>query len=444
MNKKPEKKEKTKKGELQLLRGMKDILPNEQDYWELIRNKVAQFASLYGYERLDPPVLESTALFLRSTGKYSDVVEKEMFSFIDKGGDNVSLRPELTPSMCRAYIEHGMVNLPQPVKLYTLAPVFRHDKPQAGRYRQFYQIDFEVIGSSRPVIDAEMIAIQYFLYKDLGLQAQVQINSVGCPHCRPTYENLLREYYHTKKRNLCETCKKRLQRNALRLLDCKEEACREMAEGAPQFLDNLCEECREHFVKVLEHLDAAEIPYTLNSHIVRGLDYYTKTAFEFYPILGEGEKEGSQSAISGGGRYDLLISELGGREGTGAIGFAIGVERLILLLKAQQITIPAPKQIDIFLAQVGESARKQAIRLLEELRKAGFNARALLDKESLSAQLSLASKLGVKFTLILGQKEMLDKTILLRDMSSGAQEIVDVKKVQHELSKRLDKLNGEK
>lgn len=429
-----------KKGDLQLLKGMKDILQQDQGYWTLIRRTAERFARTYGFDRLDTPVLEPTSLFVRSTGKHTDIVEKEMFSFVDQGNENISLRPEFTPSFVRAYIEHGMLNLPQPVKMYTMGPIFRHDKPQAGRYRQFNQLNFEVIGGDHPVIDSELIAIQYFFLKDLGLEASLQINSIGCPVCRPQYKQLLQDYYRNKKRNMCNNCKKRYTRNPLRLLDCKEEVCQEIAQDAPQSVDYLCEECREHFVKTLEHLDAAEIPYTLNPRIVRGLDYYTKTAFEIFPTIKGEDKIESQSALGGGGRYDLLVEELGGREATGACGFALGIERIILAMKAAELPTPTLENADIFLAQLGESARKESVKLLENLRQTGFKIKANLSKEGLSGQLNLANKLGVKITLILGQKEMLDRTILLRDMETGAQEIIDIKKLEKELAKRLEKI----
>lgn len=424
----------------QLLTGMKDILPEEQKYWNYIQEKTNNIAATYGFERIETPILEPASLFVRSIGRNTDIVEKEMFSFVDQGGDNVCARPEITASIVRAYNEHGMINRPQPVKLYSIGPVFRHDKPQAGRYRQFHQWSFEVIGENSPVIDAELISLQYHLFKDLGLDSSIHINSVGCTECRPHYAQLLQEYYRSRRKNLCDNCKRRFSKNPLRLLDCKERVCSEMIEDAPQMVDNLCEECRAHFVKVLEHLDEAQIPYTLDPRIVRGLDYYARTAFEFFPVAKEGEKAERQSAISAGGRYDGLVQLLGGREGIGACGFAGGIERVILSLKDSAVNIPEPIGPDIFFAQLGDSARKKSLKLLEDLRSTGLRVKANLSKSSLSNQLSTAAKIGVKFTLILGQKEVIDSTILIRDMSSGSQEIVDVKKVVNEINKRLAKL----
>lgn len=433
------KKSKAKLTPPQLLKGMKDILPEEQKYWDFVYQKATQIAEAYGFEKIDVPVLEATSLFVRSIGKNTDVVEKEMFSFTDQGGDNICARPEFTASIVRAYNEHGMINRPQPIKLFAMGPVFRHDKPQAGRYRQFHQWSFEVIGDGSPVIDAELISLQYHLFKDLGIESAVHINSVGCTTCRHQYVSVLQDYYRNRKKNLCDNCKKRYNTNPLRLLDCKEKTCQEFTDEAPQIVDFLCEDCKKHFMKVLEHLDEADIPYTLNSKIVRGLDYYSKTAFEFFPVVAGEEKNDTQTAISAGGRYDGLVQMLGGREGVAGSGFAGGIERVILAMKNNNFVIPEPEAPDIFLAQLGESGRKKALKVLEDLRSANFKVRANLSKSSLSSQLAIASKLGVKFTLILGQKEVTDKTIIVRDMSSNSQEIVDINKVQREVTRRLEK-----
>ncbi|MBI2415059.1 MAG: histidine--tRNA ligase [Candidatus Kerfeldbacteria bacterium] len=423
----------------QLLKGMKDILPEEQQYRLAILQKLEAIAVAYGYQRIDTPVVEQASLFTRSIGEVTDIVEKEMYVFEDKSGDRVSLRPEFTAGICRAYIEHGMINRTQPVKLYTMGPLFRHDRPQAGRYRQFHQLDFEVLGEGQPVIDAELIAIGYFLLRDLSLDATVQINSVGDAQCRPQYIQQLQDYYRPKKKNLCENCKLRFSKNPLRLLDCKEPVCQEISQDAPQIVDHLCVPCRDHFVKVLEHLDETQVPYTLNSKIVRGLDYYTRTTWEFFPVVDSEEQLRSQSALIGGGRYDGLLEQLGSTQPTPASGFAAGIERIVLELKAKNITLPGLYIADVFLAQLGESAQKRSLALLEQLRQAGFRVWANLVKESLTSQLKIADKVGARFTLILGQKELIDGTIIIRDMDSGSQEIIDIKKLEKELSKRLSK-----
>lgn len=419
----------------QLLRGMKDILPESQEHWEYIRREVEQIAADYNYFKIDTPVLEETSLFTRSVGENTDIVEKEMFSFTDRGGDNVTLRPEGTAGIARAYIEHGMLNLPQPVCLYYWGPFFRYDRPQAGRYRQFYQFGFESIGDIQPVVDAQIVVMCSSLYRKIGVPVVIQINSVGCKNCRKEYEQLLVDYLSPRKKFLCEDCKKRLAKNTLRVLDCKNNECRELMQEAPQIVDHLDEECKSHFVKVLEYLDEAEVAYNLNPYLVRGLDYYTKTTFEIVP---EGKENDSQAVLGGGGRYDRLVEMLGGRP-TAACGFAGGVERLILNMKEKEIVIPLAKRPDVFIAQLGESAKKKALKLVEDLRHRGMAVASNFSKDGLGIQLSQASKLGVKFTLILGQKEILDHTILVRDMESGSQEVVNFDRAYEEVKKRLEK-----
>lgn len=428
----------------QLLKGMKDVLPQDQKYWQFILKACRRIASSHCFDWIETPILESTSLYQRSTGKYSDIVRKEMFSFVDQGEENISLRPEFTPGIARAYVEHGMINLPQPVKFFTYGPIFRHDKPQAGRYRQFSQLNFEIIGDKSPAIDAELICMEYFILHDLGLESTTHVNSIGCQVCRPQYMELLSDYFKSKRKNLCEDCKTRLTKNPLRILDCKETVCGEIASEAPQTVDYLCEDCKTHFMRVLEHLDEADIPYVLDPKIVRGLDYYTSTTFEAFLNQEGEEKIGRQTALSAGGRYDKLIEEFGGRLDTPACGFAMGVERIMLALKENEVAVPPLPKADVFLAQLGASARKKAVRLLEDLREEGLFIKANLVKDSLSSQLSLANKLDVKITLILGQKEVTDKTILVRDMETGSQEIVDLKKLVVDIKKRLRKIDEQK
>lgn len=428
---------KTKNSSLEqfhLLRGMKDILPQDQAYWGFIRQTVEDMSQNYGFSLIDTPILEKTSLFTRSVGQETDIVAKEMFSFVDQGGDNVSLRPENTAGVVRAYLEHGMISEPQPVKLYYFGPFFRHDRPQAGRYRQFYQFGFEILGDGSPIVDAQLMVMVKSLYDQIGIETEIQVNSVGCPICRPEYEKLLIDYFRSKRRFLCEDCKKRLTKNPLRLLDCKNEECQEVAVEAPQSIDHLDEECRENFVKVLEYLDGAEMSYNLNPRLVRGLDYYTRTAFEIWVQ----EKGGYHNALGGGGRYDNLAKLLGGRP-TMACGFAGGVERLIMVLKENAVAIPQRKPAQIYLAQLGESARKKALRLYEDLRRAGISLAGDFSKDGLKPQLAEASKIGVAYTIILGQKEIIDNTILIRDMENGSQEVVDYKKVVEEVKKRISK-----
>lgn len=420
-------------------RGMKDILSGDYKYWHFVKNKAENFANNYGYEFIETPILEETALFNRAVGGETDIVSKEMFSFIDRGGENVCLRPEATASIARAYIQHGMLNLPQPVKFFYFGQMFRHERPQAGRLRAFHQFGFETLGDGNAVIDAEIIFLVYNLLQDLGLKTNVQINSIGCPRCRESYKNKLVNYYRDRRSSLCEECKKRLVKNPLRLLDCKEEGCEPLKEGAPQIVDYLCDDCKNHFVRVLEYLDDAAVPYNLNPYLVRGLDYYTKTVFEFFAE--ENQAAGQKAeALGGGGRYDNLVEILGGRP-TPACGVAMGVERLVTKIKENNVDVPPLTAPDIFLAQLGEQARKKSFALIEDLRRAGFYITHGLTKEGLKKQLEIANKLGARYALILGQKEVLDGTIIIRDMEGGSQEIVDLVKIVQEMKKKL--MNGQ-
>jgi histidyl-tRNA synthetase len=425
-------KRKSKKNGFQLVKGMKDILPEEQVYWDLLKHRVQDIASHYGFGRIDTPIVESTNLFKRTVGEETDIVSKEMYSFMTPGGDKLSLRPENTAGVVRAYIEHGMLNLPQPVKLFYIGPQFRHDNPQAGRYRQFWQFGFEAIGDDDPVIDAQLILISYSLLKDLGLDVEVQINSVGDSSCRPQYLKVLKQYYQPFKKELCKDCQERLNKNTLRLLDCKNKHCQELSVNAPQLVDHLSEDCKNHFMSVLEYLDELDLKYNLNPRIVRGLDYYTKTAWEIY-ATGEG---GKLNALGGGGRYNDLVALLGGRE-TPAVGFAMGMERVILAMQEAKIEIDRRNPRDVYIAQLGLEARKKALKLFNQLRLKGFRLAENISKKGLKDQLEMADKRGVKYTLILGQKEISDDTILIRDMESGVQEVVDYRKIENEIRKRL-------
>lgn len=423
-----------RKSKISLVKGMKDIMPDEQRYWNLIKKKVDDIAFNYGFSRIDTPVVEFTDLFKRTVGEDTDIVNKEMYSFITQGGDKLSLRPETTASIVRAYIEHGMLNLPQPVKLYYFGPQYRHDKPQKGRYRQFWQLGFETLGSDDSVLDSQSIAISYLILKELGLDIEVQINSIGDDETRKKYFKVLKQYYSDKKNKLCVDCKKRINKNPLRLLDCKNIKCKELAEDIPQIVDYLTEESKNHFMMVLEYLDELDIEYNLNTKIVRGLDYYNKTAWE---IVEKGQG-GKLLALGGGGRYDGLASLLGGRD-VPAVGFALGVERIILALHKNKIEVPKTDKPDLYVAQLGLEPRKAALKLFEYLRKEGFRVIENMNKKGLKDQMDIANKKGVRFTLILGQKEINDETVLIRDMESGVQEIVDIKKVKREVEKRLNK-----
>ncbi len=431
-----------------LLRGMHVVLPREEKYWKSLYHTAENLAEHFQFSRIETPLLEEANLFIRSIGKGTDVVDKEMYIFEDRDGNKVTLRPEETASAVRAYIMHGMWNMPQPVKLWYWGPMFRYDRPQAGRYRQFNQVGFETLGDADPVVDAELILIAHNFYKDLGLPVEIHINSIGTPEERQRYKTTLVDYYRSKRSYLCDDCKQRLNKNPLRLLDCKQERCQPVKEEAPQIIDWLEEESKNHFMKVLEYLDELAVPYVLKPTLVRGLDYYTRTVFEVFPVVGEAEGAalGAQSALGGGGRYDLLVQEMGGKPAPAA-GFSLGVERSVSALKqhmdTNQIKMPG-KRFDAFLAQLGDHARRRSLKTINELRSSGLKIDYNFSKNSLKSQLETANSLHVPYALILGQKEVQDGTIIIRDMESGVQEIVDQKKVEVVLKKKLARFDDDK
>ncbi len=428
--------ETTKKAppQIGLVRGMRDLLPQDQYIWDIMRKKAEEISKAYGFDRIDTPLLEETNLFVRGVGKQTDIVEKELYSFETAGGEHVSLRPESTASTMRAYIHHGMLNLPQPVKLWTAGSMFRHDRPQHNRYRQFQQFACEMIGDANAVVDAQLILVSYLFLKELGVDATVHINSIGTPESRVNYKNALVSYFRTKRNKLSEEDKKRLLKNPMRLLDSKEPGMMELKAEAPQIVDWLDEESKAHFMRVLEYLDELNVPYQLDPYLVRGLDYYTRTVFELYSTSTDPEL--AQSALGGGGRYDGLAEILGGRP-TPAAGFAIGMDRVYNQLK-ETMTIPVPT-CEIFVAHLGEQGRKRALAVFEELRKAGLKAGEAFAKDSIKGQMEIANKKNAKFAVIIGQKEVIDGTAIIRDMDAGTQEIIDVRKVIHELQKKLGK-----
>ncbi len=402
-------------------RGTSDILPKEQAYWRYMEQKVAHIGQLYGYERIDDPAFEDTRLFARSVGEDTDIVKKEMYTFEDRGGSLLTLRPEGTAPVCRAYLEHGLHNLPQPVKLYYIASIFRYERPQAGRYRQHYQFGYEAIGDDDPALDAEVIdmAWQFFLSVNLR-HLSLQLNSIGCKKCRPGYIAALKDYYADHTHQLCSDCKTRLKINPLRLLDCKKPSCQQLADSAPRSIDYLCPECEEHFSRLNRYLELLDLPFVVNHHLVRGLDYYTRTVFEIQP-----EGGGTQSTLVGGGRYDDLIEELGGKP-TPAIGFAAGIERIILQLKKQNVAIPPIPKPQVFIAYLGDKARDEAIKLASTLRRAGIGIIEAVGDKSLKAQLRQANTLGVGYAVIIGEQEVKSGTVILRDMTSAEQKTVPI------------------
>jgi len=427
---------------LQSIRGMRDILPMDQVYWNQVRQKAGELADTYGYERIDTPMIEDTNLFVRGVGKATDIIEKELYTFETKGGEQVSLRPEGTASIVRAYIQHGMLNLPQPQKLWYLGPMFRYDRPQSGRYRQFYQVGYECIGDDDPVIDAQLIIVGWNFLRELGIEAEVKINSLGTVDSRANYREALIAYFRTKRAKLSDDDKKRLLKNPLRLLDSKDPAIQELKAEAPQIADWLDEDSKNRFMRVLEYLDEVGVPYQFDPYLVRGLDYYERTVFEFYA---PDEDETSQNALGGGGRYDALIPMLGGREETPGAGMSLGLDRIVSKLKEQDRKDDQPrthelKSCEVFLAQLGERGRKRAMSLFEEFRKEGVPIAEAFSKGNIKAQMEIANRRNAKWAIVIGQKEVLDGTALIRDMDAGTQEIIDVKKIISSVKKKLASL----
>jgi histidyl-tRNA synthetase len=398
-------------------RGTTDLLPEEQKYWRYIQSKAVELIAAYGFGRIDSPVFEDSGLFVRSVGEGTDIVEKEMYSFDDRGGDSITLRPEGTAPVCRAYLEHGMHNLPQPVRMYYFCPVFRYERPQAGRFRQHHQFGLEVLGDSDASVDAEVIEIAWRLMRSLGLiNINLMINSVGDKECRPKYVESLRSYYLGYKDTLCPDCTNRIDRNPLRLLDCKVRACRDLGESAPRSSDNLCEDCQIHWDKLIAFLKINEIPFNIDHRLVRGLDYYTRTVFEIQP-----QDVGGQSTICGGGRYDGLMEQLGGKP-TPGIGFGSGIERLILNLKKSNVEILDDTKPEYLVINVGENAREFAARIASRIRLTGVGAILGNGGRALRGQMRQANALGISKAIIIGDDEILRDEIVIRNMADSSQE----------------------
>ncbi len=422
---------------LQTVKGMRDILPAEQFIWEHILNKSRKLCDDFGFKKIDTPILECTELFERGVGQVTDIVEKEMFSFETQGGDKVSLRPEGTAGVARAYIQNGMSRWTQPVKLYYEGAMFRYENPQEGRYREHHQFGFEIFGSDCSAIDAQTIYLAWKIFQKIGIKnLAIQINSIGCSECRPNYKNLLTDYYELKINKLCVDCRKRLVKNPLRLLDCKEDKCMQVAAAAPQIIDHLCGDCHDHFKNTLEFLDELELPYILNLNLVRGLDYYTRTVFE---IWSSGpDSSGRQSSLGGGGRYNNLVEILGGGD-VPAVGFSFGIERIVKKLLNDKISLDKKVIKQVFIVQLGDAARKKALKLFDKLIDSKVSVGESLGRGSIKSQLKIANKFNSKMALIIGQKEALDGTVIIRDMESGIQEVITMDKVVAEMKRRLKK-----
>jgi histidyl-tRNA synthetase len=419
----------------QTVRGMRDILPKEQPYWQKLRKVIEKIAVDYNYSRIDFPIVEDKELFERGTGKNTDIVDKEMYKFKTKGGANVCLRPEGTPSAVRAYLQHGMASQPKPVKLSYNGSMYRYDRPQAGRYREFFQFGFEAIGEQDAILDAQMIQMATRVFKALKIKnVSLHLNSIGCQECRPSYNKLLISYLNNRKKSLCMDCKRRLKKNPLRVLDCKEEKCTQVVSQAPQTVDHLCGDCKTHFTSLLEYLDEIQITYFLRPQLVRGLDYYTKTVFEFFTE----DDEGAQSALGGGGRYDDLVELLGGPN-TPGVGFACGMDRLVDVMKKNETEPYLPPVPKVYLAQLGDAAKKKSLRIFEELNRAGIMIAESFGRGNLRAQLKQANKIKAEVVLIIGQREALDDSVILKDMNGGGQETMPAGKIVKEVKKRLKK-----
>lgn len=396
------------------IKGTKDVLPNESYKNQYIEATCLGVAENFGYKEMRTPVFEHTELFQRGVGDTTDVVQKEMYTFDDKGGRSITLRPEGTAGAARAFLENGLSNEALPQKICYLTSCYRYEKPQAGRLREFHQFGIECFGATSPLADAEMISLAKQIFDELGVKdLHLELNSIGCPKCRAEYHKALKEYFSQYKDKLCDTCNDRLERNPMRILDCKSPVCSEIAKGAPVVLDYLCDECREHFQKVKSYLDAANIEYIVNPQIVRGLDYYTKTVFEFVS-----DAIGSQGTVCGGGRYDGLLEELGGQH-TPSLGFGMGLERLQLVMEAQGCNFPEPSRPDLFIVAMGEKATLKAVEIAKDMRDEGFSVVYDLNGRSLRAQMKYADKLGAKFNVVIGDNEVENKVVSLKDMATG-------------------------
>lgn len=396
------------------IKGTKDVLPKEVHKNQYIEATALDIAEKFGYKEIRTPMFEHTELFQRGVGDTTDVVQKEMYTFDDKGGRSITLRPEVTAGAVRSYLENGLCNEALPQKVCYVGPCFRYEKPQAGRLREFHQFGVECFGTASPLADAELISLGKSIFDTLEVKdISLEINSIGCPTCRAEYHKALKEYFSSRKDELCDTCRDRLDRNPMRILDCKSPVCSEIAKDAPVVTDYLCEECDAHFKKVQEYLKAMNIEYTINPKIVRGLDYYTKTVFEFIS-----NSIGAQGTVAGGGRYDGLVDELGGQK-TPSLGFAMGLERLMLLMEAQNAPFPDASAPDLFVVALGDKATLKAVEIVKDMRAEGFTALMDLNQRSVRAQMKYADKLGAKFNIVIGDNEVENGTAKLKNMNTG-------------------------
>ena len=406
-------------------RGTKDITPKDAYKWNYVENKFREICSLFGYEEMRTPVFEHTELFKRSVGDTTDIVQKEMYSFTDKGGRDITLKPEGTAGVVRAFIENKLYADTQPTKLFYITPCFRYERPQAGRQRQFHQFGIEALGSDKPSLDAEVIALAVQFFTEVGLKdLAVSINSVGCPTCRAEYNARLKEYLDKKSDVLCETCLERKDKNPMRVIDCKNPTCKENLNDIPFMVDHICDDCKDHFEKLQTYLKEMDINFVVDKTIVRGLDYYKKTAFEIIS-----NDIGSQSTVCGGGRYDGLVEQLGGPKGVSGIGFALGAERLLLTMENNNIEIENPYATDIFIVTIGDEAKTKSFKLLKDLRTNHISAENDHLDRSVKAQFKYSDKINAKFTIVIGDDELANDTATLKNMSTSEQTTIKLSEI---------------
>lgn len=419
--------------------GMHDLLPEDFALWEKLRSIIFEESLSFGFSPIETSLVEQTALFEKGIGERTDIVQKEMYNLITKGGDKLTLRPEATAGIMRAYFQHGMISMMQPVKLFTFGPMFRHERQQAGRFRSFHQFNIEIIGSNASASDFEVIhLVNNILAKRLGLKDIIfEVSSIGDKECRPEYEKTLKGFLKNKKNQLCANCKNSISARPLRIFDCKDEKCARVAALAPKIIDHLCKYCFKHFKDVLEFLDEFEIPYNLNPGLVRGLEYYTRTVFETRISSSENESL-SKLSLAGGGRYDDLGDIIGGRH-TPATGGAIGIERIVEILKQRKFNVPVLHKPKVFFAQLGFLAKKRSFKLFKEFLKNKIVSVIALEKDSLKSQMKMADRLKVPWTIIIGQKEVLEENVIVRDMTLGTQEIISQKKIINYIKNKLKK-----
>ncbi|MBQ2747532.1 MAG: histidine--tRNA ligase [Firmicutes bacterium] len=415
-------------------KGTKDVMPKEIYKWQFVEKKFREMCDRHGFKEVRTPMFEHTELFTRGVGDTTDIVEKQMYTFNDYANRSITLKPEGTASVVRAFVEHKVYADVQPTKMYYIIPCFRYEKPQSGRLREFHQLGIETFGTGNMMADAEIISLAYDFLNDLGIRdVELRINSIGCPECRKKHREALKAFLEPKYDELCDTCKGRFDRNPLRILDCKSPVCQSLVEGAPMMLDYLCDDCQNAFEELKNNLTAMGIPFTVDPGIVRGLDYYTKTAFEFVS-----NNIGAQGTVCGGGRYDNLISEIGGPDIPG-VGFGLGIERLLLVMEANGIVIPEPESIDAFIAFMGERGKNYGMKLMRELRLAGVKTEMDVLARNLKGQLKYADRLGAKYTVVVGDNELDEEYLLLKDMKNSTQESVSIHEIKNVLIEKAGK-----